>query len=117
VIAGLFDAFNWLNEKENREMASHSGPTMIDNHAAIRPAERGEFTRRSFEIGKMDLTEVEGLADLLQAETAAQRRQAINQLEGRMKVQFEKWRETLLTCLAHTEAVIGRQLRARPIHF
>jgi tRNA U34 5-carboxymethylaminomethyl modifying GTPase MnmE/TrmE len=104
VVSGLFDAFNNLNSQNEVEVS------LIDRHSVIRPADRGEFTRRAFENGKMDLTEVEGLADLLQAETAVQRRQAINQLEGRMKIQFEKWREVLLTCLAHTEAVIGSSI-------
>ena len=48
----------------------------------LRPAEAGEFTRRAFENGKLDLTAVEGLADLVMAETQGQRRQALRQLEG-----------------------------------
>lgn len=58
----------------------------------IRPAERGEFTRRAFENGRMDLTEVEGLADLLDAETAVQRRQALRQMDGLLRKQYEEWR-------------------------
>src|SRR6185312_12517667 len=50
--------------------------------AGLRPAEAGEFTRRAFENGKLDLTAVEGLADLVMAETEAQRRQAFLQLKG-----------------------------------
>ena len=105
VISGLFDAFSYLDDQVN------SVPTLEASHnsrlISIRPAERGEFTRRAFDNGKMDLTEVEGLADLLQAETAAQRTQALNQMDGKLRVQFEKWRDVLLHCLAHTEAVIG----------
>jgi tRNA modification GTPase len=71
-----------------------------------RPAERGEFTRRAFENGRMDLTEVEGLADLIAADTAEQRRQALRQLGGDLKVVFERWREEIKACLAHAEAVI-----------
>ena len=55
----------------------------------------------------MDLTEVEGLSDLLDADTALQRRQALAQMDGHMRKIFEAWRETLLRCLAHTEA--GKQ--------
>lgn len=71
-----------------------------------RPAERGEFTRRAFENGRMDLTEVEGLADLIAADTAEQRRQALRQLGGDVRAVFEGWREELKGCLAHAEAVI-----------
>jgi tRNA modification GTPase len=73
---------------------------------SARPAERGEFTRRAFENGRMDLTEVEGLADLIAADTAEQRRQALRQLGGDFKVVFEGWREEIKGCLAHAEAVI-----------
>ncbi len=48
----------------------------------LRPAEPGEFTRRGFENGKLDLAQVEGLADLIMADTPAQRRQAMRQLKG-----------------------------------
>ena len=72
----------------------------------IRLAEAGEFTRRAFENGKMDLTEVEGLADLLHAETELQRRQALRQMEGSLGKIYQEWREILLKILAHTEAYI-----------
>ena len=62
------------------------------SNGGIRPAERGEFTRRAFEYGKMDLTEVEALSDLLEADTSEQRKQALRQMEGHMKVIFERWR-------------------------
>ena len=51
----------------------------------LRPAEAGEFTRRAFENGKLDLTAVEGLADLVMAETEGQRRQALRQMQGRAR--------------------------------
>lgn len=76
------------------------------NTTSARPAERGEFTRRAFENGRMDLTEVEGLADLIAADTAEQRRQALRQLGGDLKHVFEAWREEVKGCLAHVEAVI-----------
>lgn len=71
-----------------------------------RLAERGEFTRRAFANGQMDLTEVEGLSDLLAANTDAQRRQALAQMGGAARTRFESWRAQILDCLAHTEAVI-----------
>jgi tRNA modification GTPase len=69
-----------------------------------RPAEAGEFTRRAFLNGRMDLSRVEGLADLIDAETEAQRRQALRQLEGRLGNAAERWREDILQALALLEA-------------
>ncbi len=74
--------------------------------AGLRPAEPGEFTRRAFENGKLDLTAAEGLADLVNAETAAQRRQALRQLDGELGRLYETWRERLVGALAHVEAGI-----------
>ncbi len=71
-----------------------------------RPAEVGEFTRRAFENGKLDLTEVEGLADLIAAETEAQRRQALRQAEGGLRRKAEAWRTALLEAAALIEAEI-----------
>jgi tRNA modification GTPase len=73
---------------------------------ALRPADRGEFTQRAFENGRLGLTEVEGLADLLAADTAAQRQQALAQMGGATERLFARWRAVLATCLAHAEAVI-----------
>lgn len=61
----------------------------------LRPAEAGEFTRRAFANGKLNLTEVEGLADLIHAETEAQRRQALRQLDGELGHLCRGWAETL----------------------
>ncbi|PVE24691.1 tRNA uridine-5-carboxymethylaminomethyl(34) synthesis GTPase MnmE [Microvirga sp. KLBC 81] len=69
-----------------------------------RPAEAGEFTRRAFLNGRMDLSQVEGLADVIDAETEAQRRQAMLQLEGRLGNAAERWREGILQVLALLEA-------------
>jgi tRNA modification GTPase len=71
-----------------------------------RLAEPGEFTRRGFENGKLDLTEVEGLADLIAAETAAQRRLAFRQLKGLVGDRAEQWRSRLIEALALVEARI-----------
>src|SRR3990170_545420 len=69
-----------------------------------RLAEPGEFARRTFENGKLDLTEVEGLADLISAETEAQRRQALAQAEGSLRALYEGWRRELLQAQALVEA-------------
>lgn len=61
----------------------------------LRPAEAGEFTRRAFAHGKLNLTEVEGLADLIHAETEAQRRQALRQLDGELGHLCRGWAETI----------------------
>ena len=71
-----------------------------------RVAEPGEFTRRAFENGKLDLTAVEGLGDLIAAETAAQRRQAFRQLKGLIGDRAEAWRQRLIDALALVEARI-----------
>jgi tRNA modification GTPase len=71
-----------------------------------RIAEPGEFTRRAFLNGKLDLTAAEGLADLVAAETEAQRRQALRQLDGELGRLYESWRATLMRALAHVEAAI-----------
>src|SRR5215210_3633617 len=71
-----------------------------------RAAEPGEFTRRAFLNGRMDLSAVEGLADLIDAETEAQRRQALRQLEGRLGGLVETWRARLIEALALLEAAL-----------
>jgi tRNA modification GTPase len=71
-----------------------------------RLAEAGEFTRRAFANGRLDLTEVEGLADLIAAETPAQRRQAFRQLTGLIGDQAEAWRRLIIEALALVEARI-----------
>lgn len=72
----------------------------------LRVAEPGEFSRRAFEHGKMDLTEAEAVADLVDAETAAQRRQALRQMDGALGRLYEGWRVRLTRALAHIEADI-----------
>jgi tRNA modification GTPase len=71
-----------------------------------RVAEAGEFTRRAFENGRLDLTQVEGLGDLIAAETAAQRRLAFRQLKGLIGDRAEHWRRRLIEALALVEARI-----------
>lgn len=72
----------------------------------LRVAEPGEFSRRAFENGKLDLTEAEAIADLVDAETAAQRRQALRQMEGALGQLYDGWRHRLTRALAHLEADI-----------
>jgi tRNA modification GTPase len=72
----------------------------------FRPAEAGEFTCRAFENGRLDLTAVEGLADLIGAETEAQRRQAYRQMKGLLGQRAETWRARLIEALALVEARI-----------
>ncbi|BCM83052.1 tRNA uridine-5-carboxymethylaminomethyl(34) synthesis GTPase MnmE [Methylobacterium indicum] len=95
------------------ELHLHGGPAVraavLRSLAALPglvPAEAGAFTRRAFLNGRMDLTAVEGLADLIDAETEAQRRQAVRQLDGVLGRAVECWRETLLDVLAGTEAAL-----------
>lgn len=95
------------------EFHLHGGPAVVRAVLAAlcartgcRPAEAGEFTRRAYLAGKLDLTEVEGLADLVAAETEAQRRQALRQMEGAFGQRIEAWRGRLIRNLAHLEATI-----------
>lgn len=74
--------------------------------AGLRPAEPGEFTRRAFEAGKLDLTESEAVLDLIEAETAAQRRQALRQAGGALHRLYQDWAARLTRALALVEAGI-----------
>ena len=95
------------------ELHLHGGPSVVAGALEAlgslidcRPAEPGEFARRAFENGKLDLSEVEGLADLIAAETAAQRRQALGQMGGALSARVEAWRDRLVRLMAHLEATI-----------
>jgi tRNA modification GTPase len=72
----------------------------------VRAAEAGEFTKRSFMNGKLDLAEVEGLSDLIAAESDAQRRLALAQSDGRLSAVYTGWRDRLVQCRAMVEAAI-----------
>ena len=78
----------------------------IGSMDGLRPAEPGEFTRRAFDNGRIDLTEAEGLADLIEAETEAQRKAALALAEGGLRKQVEGWQEVLLTLSARAERAI-----------
>jgi tRNA modification GTPase len=72
----------------------------------IRPADPGEFSRRAFENGKMDLTEAEAIADLVDAETSAQRWQALRQMDGELGELYKGWADRIKYALAFIEAEI-----------
>ncbi len=72
----------------------------------LAPAGPGDFTRRAFAAGKLDLTQVEAIADLIDAETEAQRRQARRQASGALAALYDGWRDQLIGALAHLEAYI-----------
>lgn len=108
-----FPAPNSFTGEDLLELQLHGGRAVVQaaldalgDCAGLRPAEPGEFTRRAFEHGKLDLTAAEGLADLVNAETAAQRRQALRQLGGELGKLYESWRQELLSALARIEACI-----------
>ncbi|MBL8549896.1 MAG: tRNA uridine-5-carboxymethylaminomethyl(34) synthesis GTPase MnmE [Hyphomonadaceae bacterium] len=95
------------------EFMVHGGPaivaSMLDALTSlpdVRLAEPGEFTRRAFENGKLDLTKAEALADLVDAETEGQRRQALRQYRGALEKRIEGWRRTLIEISALMEAEI-----------
>ncbi|MEO1169363.1 MAG: tRNA uridine-5-carboxymethylaminomethyl(34) synthesis GTPase MnmE [Pseudomonadota bacterium] len=80
---------------------------LLDNLPGLRAAEAGEFTRRAFLNGRMDLSEAEGLGDLLAAETESQRRHALAMAEGGLARQIADWREQLLAAEARLEATLN----------
>ena len=78
----------------------------LDEMTDVRAAQAGELTRRAFLAGKLDVTSVEGLADLMTARTEAQRQQALKQWRGEGRQKIEQWRSTLMEVLAFYEAAI-----------
>jgi tRNA modification GTPase len=98
--------------EDSAELHLHGGPAVVaavaDALVALgaRPAEPGEFTRRAFVHGKLDLTAAEGVADLIEAETEAQRRQALRQLEGGLAGRYQGWAGRLARLLARQETFI-----------
>lgn len=95
------------------ELHLHGGRSVVAGVLAalaridgLRAAEAGEFTRRAFENGRIDLAEAEGLADLLEAETESQRRAALALAGGALSRQVEAWRQGLLGLAARVEAAL-----------
>src|SRR6201747_3017819 len=80
--------------------------TALSAFAGVRPAEPGEFTRRAFENGKLDLTEAEALDDLIHADTDRQRRQALRQMKGLLGDKAREWRARIIEASALIEAGI-----------
>jgi tRNA modification GTPase len=80
--------------------------TALGSLEGLRAAEPGEFTRRAFENGRIDLTEAEGLADLIEAETESQRKAALALAEGGLRKQIEEWQARLLGLSAEAERAI-----------
>jgi len=95
------------------ELQLHGSPAILKSVLAelsklpdLRSAEAGEFTRRALDNGKLDLAQVEGLADLIDAETEAQRLQALRVFEGGLSAKAEAWRADLIRAIALLEATI-----------
>ena len=108
-----FPAPNSFTGEDVVEFHLHGGRAVIaalSDLLAAQPgvglAEPGEFTRRAFENNKLDLTQAEGIGDLVHAETEAQRRQALRQTGGALGALYEDWRHGLLRALAYLEADI-----------
>ncbi|MEO0328085.1 MAG: tRNA uridine-5-carboxymethylaminomethyl(34) synthesis GTPase MnmE [Pseudomonadota bacterium] len=78
--------------------------SVLSGMETVRLAEAGEFSRRAFENGKFDLTEIEGIADLIGAETEEQRKLALDQMQGSLRKLYEDWRSRLIRAQALIEA-------------
>ncbi len=98
--------------EDSAEFHVHGGSAVVEGlteallELGLRMAEPGEFTRRAFENGKLDLTQAEAVADLVDAETEAQRRQALAQLDGDLARRHAAWRSTMVEALAVLEAAV-----------
>ena len=108
----FFEGPDSFTGEDTAEFHTHGSPAVVETMAArflslgLRQALPGEFTRRAFDNGKMDLTEAEGLADLIDSDTDVQRRQAVRQMQGGLKSRYLDWREGLITALASIEGEI-----------
>jgi tRNA modification GTPase len=109
----LFEAGASFTGEASAELQIHGSVAAVSAVLAaltaepgLRPAEAGEFTRRAMDNGRLDLAQVEGLADLIDAETEAQRRQALRVLEGEVGRKAERWRSDLTRAAALLEATI-----------
>lgn len=107
-----FPAPNSYTGEDCAELHLHGGRAVVEAAGealvalGLRPADPGEFTRRAFENGRMDLAQAEAVADLIDAETAAQASQALGQLDGALSQTYAGFRRGLLTALALVEAEI-----------
>ena len=112
-LALAFEHGHSFTGEEVVELQLHGSPaiaarvlTALGSLSGLRPAEAGEFTRRALENEKLDLTQVEGLADLIDAETELQRRQAMAVFDGVVSERLADWRRKLLRAMALLEASI-----------
>ncbi|QGY00146.1 tRNA uridine-5-carboxymethylaminomethyl(34) synthesis GTPase MnmE [Roseovarius faecimaris] len=108
-----FEAGHSFTGEESVEFHCHGSPAIVSavldqlsQHSDLRAAEPGEFTRRALENGRLDLAQVEGLADLIEAETEAQRRQALRVFSGELGARTDRWRQKLIRAAALIEATI-----------
>lgn len=107
-----FDGDNSFTGEELVELHLHGAPVIVRHvrdvlrNLNVRDAEPGEFTRRSFIAGKIDLAAAEGLSDLLEAETEAQRKQAIRSASGELSRKTESWRDALIQAGALVEVSV-----------
>ena len=108
-----FEGPNSFSGEDIAEFHIHGGRAVVDAMLdalsavdGLRPAEAGEFTRRAVENGKLDLTQAEALADLIDAQTDAQRKQALGQYGGALTALYEGWRTQLIRAVGLTEAVL-----------
>lgn len=107
----FFEGPNSFTGEDVAEFHLHGGRAVmnemisaLETFPLLRPALAGEFSRRGFENGKMDLTEAEAIADLVDAETAAQHKQALRQMGGALASLYDGWTDRLAKTLAHIEA-------------
>ena len=109
----FFEGPNSFTGEDVVEFQVHGGQSVItavyealSSFENVRPAEAGEFSRRAVVYGKMDLTQAEGIMDLVDAQTEQQRRQALTQTEGKLGQLYENWRTMLVRNMAYLEAFI-----------
>lgn len=107
-----FPGPNSYTGEDSAELHLHGGRAVIEAASRalialdLRPAEPGEFTRRAFQNGRMDLAQAEAVADLIDAETSAQKSQALGQLDGALSAAYAGFRRDLLKALSLVEAEI-----------
>ena len=111
-LALWFPGPNSFTGEDQVELHLHGGAAVVEAatealvRQGLRLAEPGEFTRRAFENGRLELSQAEAIADLVDAETEAQRRQALDQLGGALARRYDVWRESLIEALSWLEAEI-----------
>lgn len=107
VVHGVLSALSSLSSTPiPTTQDGNNRPPSPPRKLSLRPADPGEFTQRAYAHGKLGLVEVEALADLIVADTSLQRKQALQQFDGRLSRLYGGWREELIKGLAHAEAVI-----------